>query len=219
ANRIKETYKIDVLTVDDFAKEDLPANLSSVIVSGEKVISGYGKVDLSKGWEQFDSGKVDGTITIKTTKKSYTSKKIENSNYSNIQKLMDEINDPVENKTKVKIKYNNVVDKFILACSDNDEVIILEQTGKNPLFPEFKIPAYHSEYKKVMNPCPKCPDNTKIILATIENYDKVEGNYLDPNHADFKKAAYTINNFIYRKTAPNMSFIDRVIHYLVKKGL
>ena len=217
ANRIKETYKIDVLTVDDFAKEDLPANLYSVIVSGEKVISGSGKVDLSKGWEQFDSGKVDGDITIRTSKKSFTLKEIEKKN--TVQKLIDEINNTTNNKTKVEIKYDDTTDKFILACSDNDEVIILEQTGKNPLFPEFKIPAYHSEYKKVMNPCPKCPDNTKIILATIENYDKVEGNYLDPNHADFKKAAYTINNFIYRKTAPNMSFIDRVIHYLVKKGL
>ena len=216
ANRIQETYKIDVLTADDFTEEDLPANLYSVIVSGKKVISGSSKVDLAKGWEQFDSGKVDGDITIRTSKKSFTLKEVEK--ITSVQKLMDEINDFTNNKTKVKIDYDEKTDKFILE-GPNGEVIILEQTGTNPLFPELKITAYHTVYKKVINPCPECPDNTKIILATIDDYDKVTGNYLDPNHADFKTAAYTINNFIYRMTAPNMSFIDRVIHYLVKKGL
>jgi hypothetical protein len=216
ANRIRETYEIEILTDDDFAKEALPENLYSVIVSGKKVISGSGNVNISKGWEQFDSGKVDGSITIRTSNKKRCTLKIED--FDTVKELMDKING-AGNQTKVKITYDSTTDKFILACDKKDEVIILEQTGTNPLFPELKIPAYHSVYKKVINPCPGCPDNTKIILAVIEDYDKVTGDYLDPNKSDFKTAAYTINNFIYRMTAPNMGFIDKVIHYLVKKGL
>lgn len=217
ANRIRETYEIEVLTEDAFAKEDLKGNPYSIIISGKKVISGSGKVDLSKGWEQFDSGKVDGKITIRTSKESFTLKEIEK--IDTVQKLINEINNTTNNKTKVKIDYDDTTDKFILACDVKDEVIFLEQTGENPFFTEVKMQAYHSDYKKIINPCPKCPNNTKIILAVIEGYGNVEGNYLDPKHADFKKAAYTINNFIYRKTAPNMAFMDRVIHYLAKKGL
>jgi hypothetical protein len=239
ANRIRETYEIEVLTDDDFTKETLPGNIYSIIVSEKKVISGSGKVDLSKGWEQFDSGKVDGSIMITTTKGSFKIEKLEK--IKSVDDLIEIINKSKNNKTGVTIKYDSDSDKFILECKDKDlipgkkekkpfppfepisspldEVIILEQTGENPFFTEIKMPAYHSKYKKVINPCPKCPDNTKIILAVILGYDKVTGDYLDPGKADFKTAAYTINNFVLRKTAPNIGFMDRVIHYLIKKGL
>jgi hypothetical protein len=244
-NRIRETYEIEVLTDNDFAKGSLPGNLYSVIVSGKKVINGSGKVDPSKGWEQFDSGKVDGDIIIRTSKASFKVKNLEK--VKSVNDLMKSINSDKQNKTGVAIKYDADSDKFVLQYKSRilkekgiktpekkdknpfpdfdyitktmDEVIILGQTGKNPFFTEIKMPAYHLEYKKVINPCPECTDNTKIILAVIEDYDKVKGDYLDPNKADFKKVAYTINNFVYRKTVPDINFIERVIHCLVKKGL
>jgi hypothetical protein len=218
-NRIRETFEIDVLTADDFKDGDLDGHLYNTIISGKKVVAGSGTVDLTKGWDQFDSGTVDGKITIKTSKNSHTSKEITKSNYSTVQKLMQEINNPAKNLTRVRIDYNNTDDRFILEHNNKDESVILEQTGKNPLFFEIKMMAYHTKYKKVLHPCPECPDNPRIILATIEGYDKIKESHLDPNNADFKKAAYTVDNFPYRKTVPHIEFLGRVIHYLAKKGL
>lgn len=217
SNRIREEYEIEVLTVDSFAAGALPLNLYSVIVSGKKVISGPGKVDITKGWEQFDSGKIDGSITIRTSKKSFTLTGIET--IDTVDKLMLEINNTTNNKTKVKISYDDITDTFMLACSDPSEVVILEQTGTNPFFTEIKMTAYHSEHKKVIRPCPACPDNTRIVLAVIEKYNTVTDQHTNPENVEFKTAAYTINNFVHRMTVPDIGFMERVIHYLIKKGL
>lgn len=216
-NRIREEFEIDVLTEDDFEEGELDEYLHNKIVSGKKVITGPGIVDLTKGWEQFDSGKVDGRITIKTSEKSYTSGEI--NVYNNVQKLMKEINDEAKNQTRIKIKYEGTVDRFTLEHDEKDEVIILEQTGKNPFFFEIKMAAYHTEYHKILNPCPEFSNNPRIILATIEGYGQINGTHLDSTYENFKTAAYTINNFQYRKVVPQIEFIDRVMHYMVKKGL
>lgn len=213
-NRIAETYRIEVLTEDDF-KTIVPAHqFYSKIVSGKKVISIPDRiVDTGGSWDQFDSGIVDGSITIRTSAGSHTVPDV--GTLLSVDALITDIN----NSSIATIVHDPDSDKFTLESTDPEEILILEQTGRNPFFTEIKMPAYHSEYKKVINPCPGCPDNTKIILAVIEGYNNITENNLDPDHADFKTAAYTIDNFTYRKAAPNIEFMDRVIHYVMKKGL
>lgn len=213
-NRIREEFKIEVLTLSE---EELDEYRYNKIGSSKELISGPSKVDLSKGWDQFDSGKVDGTVTIKTSKGTYTSDAVEN--YTSVQALIDEINiNTTKNPTGVKIKYDDKADKFTL-LGDSEDVIILEQTGGNPLFFEIKMIAYHTEYHKIINPCPEYPTNPRIILATIQEYDQITEAHLDSSKEEFKTAAYIINNFQYRKIVPNIKFLDRVAHYMAKKGL
>ncbi len=214
ANRIREEFKIEVLTLTE---EELDEYRYFKIMSSKEVISGPKNVNLSNGWDQFDSGKVDGKITIKSSlnANSYT---IDINTYSSVQVFMDEINDSNKNPTKVKIEYDVKADKFTL-LGDPGDVIILEQTGKNPFFFEIKMMAYHTEYNKVLNPCPECPNNSRIILATIEGYDQITEAHLDSSKEEFKTAVYTTNNFHYRKVVPSIEFLDRVAHYLTKKGL
>ncbi|MBN2440649.1 MAG: hypothetical protein JXJ04_04870 [Spirochaetales bacterium] len=222
-NRIRESFRIDVLTEDDFAEGELESIRYpySRIVSGKKVISKPGKnLDPGGGWEQFDSGRVNGSITIKTTKKKFTVIKIHE--IGSVQELIDIINSD-DNKTGVSIDYDDETDKFILECKDDDgeildDVILLEQTGKNPFFTEIKMPAYHTIFKKVIKPCPPCPGNPKIILAEIENYNKVKEEHLDPENIEkFSTPAYGIDNFSYRKIIPDLMYMDRIAHYMTKK--
>jgi hypothetical protein len=217
-NRIREDFDIQILTDDDFETGELEEYLCDRMVSAKEVISGPGLVDLDAGWDQFDAGRVDGKITIKTSKGTWESKDIDASNYNSVRALTDEINDPTENGTGVGIEYDQDDDRFILTGEPGD-VIVLEQTGKNPLFFELKMTAYHTEYHKTLYPCPICPHRQRIILAVIEGYDQVTADHLNSEHADFRKAAYTIDNFKYRRVVASLGLIDRVIRLLAAKGL
>ena len=207
-NRIHEEFKIELNSPLDVEPDEFSY---SKIVSSQEVSSKVKNIDLNSDWSQFDSGTVDGTITIKDSGNSYTSSKTIDQ-YANVQELMDEIN----TLSWVSINYDDD-NKFTLELATRD-VLVLEQTGINPFFYEIKMPAYHTEYQKLLVPCSNCFDNSKIIIATIEGYDQIGDAQLDSSNPAFKSAAYKINNFEFRKTVPNIGFIDEVIHYLAKKG-
>ncbi|MBI4778078.1 PQQ-binding-like beta-propeller repeat protein [Candidatus Desantisbacteria bacterium] len=101
------------------------------LTSQEKVAS----VDLHGNWNQFDSGLVDGNITIRTNNGTYTSKEINLANYPNVLTLQREIN---TGPAKVTLRYDQ--DRFILECRNNGHLIELKETGLLPFFSCIKIP-------------------------------------------------------------------------------
>jgi flagellar hook-basal body protein len=107
-----------------------------MIESYEEVIGGPGKVMLSGGWGQFESGTVDGTITIKTRSGTYTSREINSSNYPTVEHLINEINASV---AKVLFTYDPATDKFKLQSRLESDIIILEETGTIPFFSEINF--------------------------------------------------------------------------------
>ncbi|MFH1896998.1 MAG: PQQ-binding-like beta-propeller repeat protein [Candidatus Desantisbacteria bacterium] len=106
------------------------------LTSQQEVIGGNAVVDLHGNGNQFDSGMVDGNITIRTSCGTYTSKEISLTNYPNILTLIREIN---ISQAKVTLVYDAAVDKFVLTCRDG-WLIELKETGLLPFFREIKIP-------------------------------------------------------------------------------
>lgn len=107
------------------------------LTSQQEVIGGNATVDEHGSWNQFDSGMVDGNITIRTNNGTYTSKEINLTNYPNILTLIREIN---RSPAKVILVYNATVDRFVLECQNNGWIVELKENGLLPFFHEIKIP-------------------------------------------------------------------------------
>jgi len=106
------------------------------ITSSIEVIDGPESVNLAGNWNQFDSGTVNGTITIETNSGTYTSKEITISNYPTIQSLLNEIN---ASDAKVLIEYDPTTDKFTIKSKTEGARITLSETGTTPFFSEINI--------------------------------------------------------------------------------
>ncbi len=107
------------------------------IISSAKVISSSARgVNLSGGWDQFDSGTVNGTITIETLSGAYISREISSTNYRRVQDLLDEIN---TSSARVMIEYNSSVDKFVIKSRREGDEINLRETGTIPFFSEINV--------------------------------------------------------------------------------
>ncbi|MDI6781226.1 MAG: PQQ-binding-like beta-propeller repeat protein [bacterium] len=107
------------------------------LTSQQEVIGGGGIIDLHGNWNQFDSGLVDGNITIRTNYGTYTSKEINFANYPNVLSLLREIN---ISPARVTIDYDPVKDRFTLWCRNNGHFIELKESGLLPFFSCIKIP-------------------------------------------------------------------------------
>ena len=107
------------------------------LTSQSEVIGGNAIVDLHGNGNQFDSGMVDGNITIRTNNGAWTSKEINLTNYPNVLTLIREIN---ISPAKVKLVYDAAVDRFVLSCQNNGYLVELKETGLLPFFREIKIP-------------------------------------------------------------------------------
>ncbi|MDI6703631.1 MAG: flagellar hook-basal body complex protein, partial [bacterium] len=107
------------------------------IVSGSEVIAGPSTVDLASGWDQFDGGTVNGTITIITTSGRYVSRPINATNYPTVQNLINEIN---ASDAKVTMSYDITTDKFTLKSDTPGDIMTLEESGTVPFLSEINIP-------------------------------------------------------------------------------
>ncbi|MBU1598976.1 flagellar hook-basal body complex protein, partial [bacterium] len=106
------------------------------ILSSREVINGSGAVNLAGNWNQFDSGTVNGTISIKTDSGSFESKEINLSNYLTVQALLTEIN---ASEAKVSIEYDSTTDKFKVRSKSEGARITLSENGSTPFFSEINI--------------------------------------------------------------------------------
>lgn len=107
------------------------------LISQQEVIGSNAKVDLYGNWNQFNSGLVDGNITIRTNSGTYTSKGINLANYPNVLTLIREVN---ISPAKVTLRYDDTQDRFILECRNNGHFIELKESGLLPFFSCIKIP-------------------------------------------------------------------------------
>ncbi|MFH1859605.1 MAG: PQQ-binding-like beta-propeller repeat protein, partial [bacterium] len=107
------------------------------LTSRQEVIGNDSLVDLRGNWNQFNSGMVDGNITIWTNSGTYTSKEISLANYPNVLALMREIN---ISPAKVTLNYLPSQDRFVLECRNNGWIMGLKETGLLPFFSCIKIP-------------------------------------------------------------------------------
>ncbi|MFH1564086.1 MAG: PQQ-binding-like beta-propeller repeat protein [Nitrospirota bacterium] len=138
------TYTINYKNTGQMDAEDvvvidrLDPHLSvSTVTSCAEVITGVGTVNLNvqNGWTRFDSGTVNGHITIITSSGSYISSDI--SEYPQVQNLIAEINGNLT--AKVNISYNADTDRFTIHSLEG-AIIELRGTGTNHFFTAIKIP-------------------------------------------------------------------------------
>ncbi len=128
----------DMNAVETWVVDPLSIYLSlDSLVSQQEVIGGNGIVNEHGSWNQFDSGLVDGNITIRTNYGTYTSKEINLANYPNVLTLLREID---ISPAKVILRYDVVKDKFTLECRNNGHFIELKESGLLPFFSCIKIP-------------------------------------------------------------------------------
>ncbi|MEW6679689.1 MAG: flagellar hook-basal body complex protein [bacterium] len=106
------------------------------ITSSMEVIDGIGIVNLGGGWDQFDSGTINGTITIETDSGKYISNEINLTYYPTVQSLLDEIN---SSDAMVAIEYDSSTDKFKISSKTEGARISLSETGTVPFFSEVNI--------------------------------------------------------------------------------
>jgi flagellar hook-basal body protein len=106
------------------------------IISSREVKDGSAAVNLAGSWNQFDSGTIDGTITIATDSGTYTSKEINLSNYTTVQSLLTEIN---ASDAKVSIEYDSTTDRFKIKSRTEGARITLFENGSVPFFSEINI--------------------------------------------------------------------------------
>jgi flagellar hook-basal body protein len=106
------------------------------IISSREVKHGSAAVNLAGNWNQFDSGTIDGTITIATDSGIYTSKEINLSNYTTVQSLLTEIN---ASDAKVSIEYDSTTDRFKIKSKTEGARITLSENGSVPFFSEINI--------------------------------------------------------------------------------
>ncbi|MEK9148951.1 MAG: flagellar hook-basal body complex protein, partial [Candidatus Desantisbacteria bacterium] len=106
------------------------------IVSSREVKDGSSAVNLAGSWNQFDSGTINGTITIATDSGTYSSKEINLSNYVTVQALLNEIN---ASDAKVLIEYDSTTDKFKIKSRTEGARITLSENGSTPFFSEINI--------------------------------------------------------------------------------
>lgn len=108
---------------------------SPVRISSSKIL-GKGNLKLEGSWSQFDSGTIDGTITITTRNGIYHSKEINSAYYPTIQSLIQEIN---SSSAKVSLTYDPDKDIFTLRSTVEGDSITLEETGMKPFFSAINI--------------------------------------------------------------------------------
>jgi len=106
------------------------------IISSREVKDGSAAVNLAGGWNQFDSGTINGTITIDTDSGTYTSKEINLSNYTTVQALLNEIN---ASDAKISIEYDSTTDRFKIRSRTEGARISLSENGSTPFFSEINI--------------------------------------------------------------------------------
>ncbi|MDI6751688.1 MAG: flagellar hook-basal body complex protein [bacterium] len=106
------------------------------IVSSREVKDGSSAVNLAGSWNQFDSGTINGTITIATDSGTYSSKEINLSNYVTVQTLLNEIN---ASDAKVSIEYDSTTDRFKIKSRTEGARISLSENGSTPFFSEINI--------------------------------------------------------------------------------
>jgi hypothetical protein len=204
-NRIRETFNIDVLTGEDFDGNELLEYKRDRIVSAGEV------PDVT----DHELKEFNGAITVRTLKGEFTKKLNTYGPNAKVAKLIQDIN---SSAAKVNMKYIDDESKFAIATENDGDIIILGEKGDKPFFSAIKMPAFHTERGyKLIEACPDCSRNTKIILAEIGGYDKVKGDYLDPSKPEFKEPAYTIDNLSHRKTLPRAELLNKLITYLMFK--
>lgn len=204
-NRIRETFEVKVLTRNDFGEDELSGYQYDRVQSTDKV-----DIDPSTALNAFD-----GKIRIRTLNGDFEAAL---SDYASedVGKLLDDINNSAAG---VKIEHIPDRERFVVTSENRWDIIILEETGTKPFFSAIKMPAFNTDKgNKIIESCPDRLDRHMIILAEIINYKDVTGSYLDPSHPDFKKPAYEVDNFSYRKTLPSMEIVSRLACYLMLKA-
>ena len=204
--RVREGFTVKILTKDDFEKDELEGYLFDQVEGAEAIDLDVDSKLSDLPWT--------GKIAIRTPSGVF---KADDAAYAG-QKVKDLFTAINAGPAKVKIEYLAEKSRVRIRSQREGDVILLEESGKAPLFNALYIPAFNTAHGyKMIAACPDRESSVEIILAAVNKYDLVKGDFLDSSKPKYKTPAYTLDNLSYRRILPGVDIIGRVAGFLASK--